>query len=67
MAHHVNGCREDISPDTEISHHGSNDLKSGDTSEKIATDIVSLALTIQSEKTKAFISGLTIRNDNLDK
>ena len=37
------------------------------TSEKIATDIINVALTIQSEKTKVFISGLIIRNDNLDK
>ena len=29
--------------------------------------MVNLALTIQSEKNKVFISGLTIRNDNLDK
>ena len=43
------------------------DLKSGNLSQKIATDIVNLALTIRSEKTKVFISGLTIRNDNLDK
>ena len=42
-------------------------MKSGNTSEKIATDIVNLALTIQNEKTKVFISGLTIRNDNLEK
>ena len=67
MIHHVKGCLEDISPDTVILHHGTNDLKSGNTSEKIATDIVNLALTIQNEKTKVFISGLTIRNDNLDK
>ena len=67
MIHHVKGCLEDISPDTVILHHGTNDLKSGNTSEKIATDIVNLALTIQNEKTKVFISGLTIRNDNHDK
>ena len=54
LSHHVKGCLEDISPDTVILHHGTNDLKSGNTSEKIATD-------------KVFISGLTIRNDNLDK
>ena len=54
MTHHVKGCLEDISPDTVSLHHGTNDLKSGNTSEKIATD-------------KVFISGLTIRNDNLDK
>ena len=67
MIHYVKGCLEDISSDTVILHHGTNDLKSGNTSEKIATDIVNLALTIQNEKTKVFISGLTIRNDNLDK
>ena len=67
MIHHIKGCLEDISPDTVILHHGTNDLKSGNTSEKIATDIVNLALTIQNEKTNVFISGLTIRNDNLDK
>ena len=67
MVHHVKGCLEGISPDTVILHHRTNDLKSGNTSEKIAADIVNLALTIQSEKNKVFISGLTIRNDNLDK
>ena len=46
MVHHVKGCLEDISPDTIILHHGTNDLKSGNTSEKIATNIVNLALTI---------------------
>ena len=65
--YHVKECLEDISPDTVILHHVTNDLESGNTSEKIATDIVNLALTIQNEKTKVFISGLTIRNDSLDK
>ena len=67
VIHHVKGWVEDIWPDTVILHHGTNDIKSGNTSEKIATDIVNLALTIQSEKTKVFISGLTTTNDNLDK
>ena len=65
--HHVEGCLEDISPVTVILHHGTIDLKSGNTSENIATYIVKLALTIQSEKNKVFISGLIMRNDNLDK
>ena len=56
MAHHVKGCLEGISPDTVILNHGTNNLKSGNTSEKIATDKVNL-------KTKFFISGLTVRND----
>ena len=38
MIHHVKGCLEDISPDTIIFHNVTNDLKSGNTSEKIATD-----------------------------
>ena len=67
MAHHVKGCLEDISPDTVILHHGTNDLKSSNTSEKIAADIVNLVLTIQNEKTKVFTSGLTVRKDDLDK
>ena len=32
LLHHVKGCLEDISPDTVILHHGTNDLKSGNTS-----------------------------------
>ena len=63
MVHYVKRCL----PNTVILHHGTNDLKSGNTSEKIATDIVNLALTIQNEKNKVFISGLIIRNNNLDK
>ena len=67
MAHHVKGYLEGISPDTVILHHGTNDLKSGNTSEKTATAIIKLALTIQIEKNKVFISGLTIGNDFLHK
>ena len=67
MAHHVKGYLGGISPDTVILHHGSNDLKSGDTSEKTATTIIKLALTIQIEKNKVFISGLTIGNEFLHK
>ena len=54
MAHRLKGCLGDISPDTAILHHGKNHLKSGNTSEKTATDIVNLALTIQSEKKTKF-------------
>ena len=67
MAHHVKGYLEGISPDTVILHHGTNDLKSGNTSEKTATAIIKLALTIQIEKNKVFISGLTIGNEFLHK
>ena len=67
MVHNVKGWLEHISADTVILHHGANDLKSGNTSEKIATNKANLALTVQRGKTKVFISGWTIRNDNLDK
>ena len=67
MAHHVKGYLGGISPNIVILHHGTNDLKSGDTSEKTATAIIKLALTIQIEKNKVFISGLTIGNDFLRK
>ena len=67
MVHYVKECLEDISPDTVMLHHETNDLKNVNTSEKIATGIVNLALTIQSEKIKVLISGLTIRNENRDK
>ena len=67
MAHHVKWYLEGISPDTVILHHGTDDLKSGNTSEKTATAIIKLALTIQIEKNKVFISGLTIGNEFLHK
>ena len=40
MIHYVKACLEDISPDTVILYHGTNDLKRGNTLEKIATDKV---------------------------
>ena len=63
MAHHVKECLDDISPDIVILYHGTKDLKSCYTSAKIVADMVNLALTIRSEKTKVF----TIRNENLNK
>ena len=67
MIHHVKGCLEDMSQDTVILHQEIDNFKIGNTLEKLATNIVNLALTIQIEKTKVFILGLTIRNNNLDK
>ena len=67
MAHRVKSCLEDISLDTVILQHGANDLNSSNTADKIVTLTVNLALTIQSETTKVFISGLTIENDSLDR
>ena len=67
IAHYIKACLGDISPGTLILYHRRNDLKSGNTSEKIGIDIVNFASTIQSEKTKVFIAGLTISNDKFHK
>ena len=67
MKHHLKGCLEDSSPDNIILHHEINNLKSADNSEKIASDIVNLGLSVKNEKTKVYISSLVIRNDKLDK
>ena len=61
MKHHLKGCLEDSSPDNIILHHGTNN------SEKIASDIVNLVLSVKNEKTKVYTSSLVIRNDKLDK
>ena len=53
MTHHVKEFLGNISPDTVILHYGTNHLKSGNTSEKIATDMVNLALTIEREKNQS--------------
>ena len=67
MKHHLKGCLEDTSPDNLILHHGTNNLKSDDNSEKIASDIVDLGLSVKNEKTMVYISSLIIRNDKLIK
>ena len=67
MKQHLKGCLEDTSPDNLILHHGTNNLKSDDNSEKIASDIVDLGLSVKNEKTMVYISSLIIRNDKLDK
>lgn len=67
MTHHVKESLEDMSSDTVISQQETNDLKSGNTSQRISIDSVNLALSIKVKKTKIFISVLTMKNDNLDK
>ena len=67
MVYHVKWYLKDVSLDTVILHHETNDLKSGNASKRIATDRFNLALTVQNEKNKVFILGLTIRNDNFNK
>ena len=67
MKHHLKGCLEDSSPNSIILRHGTNNLKSDNNSEKIASDIVNLGLSVKNEKTMVYISSLVIRNDKLDK
>ena len=63
MAHHVKGCLGDISPDTIILHHETNDMKIGNAAEKIANNRSNLAVNIRSEKTKVLISKLKFLNN----
>ena len=67
MKHHLKGCLEDSSPNSIILRCGTNNLKSDDNSEKIASDIVNLGLSVKNEKTMIYISSLVIRNEKLDK
>ena len=67
MKHHLEGCLEDTSSDNVILHHGTNNLKSDDNSEKIASNIVDLGLSVNNEKSMVYISSLIIRNDELHK
>ena len=67
MKHYLKACLEDSSPDNKILHHGTNNLKSDDNSEKIASDIVDLGLSVKNEKTMVYISSLVISYDKLDK
>ena len=67
MKHHLEGCLEDTSSDNVILHHGTNNLKSDDNSEKIASDIIDLGISVKNGKAMVYISSLVIRNDKLDK
>ena len=67
MAHYVKECLEDIPPDTVILYHGTSDMNIDNTSVKIATNIVNLASTIQSGKSKIFISGMITRKTFINK
>ena len=60
VKHHVKGCVEDIWPDTVILHHGTNAIKSGNTSEKIATDINYTKWKNQSFTFQDWLSEMTI-------
>ena len=67
MKHYLKGCLEDSSPDNIILHHGTNNPKSDNNSEKISRDIVNLGLSVKNEMTMVYISSSVIRNDKLYK
>ena len=50
MKHHVMGCLEDGSPDAILLHHGTNDLRSEESAEEIASDIINVALSAKNKK-----------------
>ena len=49
MKHHLKGCLEDSSPDNIVLHHGANNLKSDNNSEKICV-VVNLGLSVKKWK-----------------
>ena len=50
MKHHVMGCLEDGSPDAILLHHGTNDLRSEESAEEIASNIINVALSAKNKK-----------------
>ena len=51
MNSHVIGCLEDESPDTILLHRGTNDLENEESAEKIASNIINVALSGKNKKT----------------
>ena len=52
--------------DLHIIHVGSNDLRSEKTAEEIATNITNLAKFIKNENNEIIVSGIIVRNDNME-
>ena len=50
MKHDVVGCLEDESSDTILLHHGTSDLRSEESSEKIASNIINVALSAKNKR-----------------
>ena len=55
MKHQVMGCLEDGSPDTILLHHGTNDLRNEESAEKIASNIINVALSAKNKKKTLFM------------
>ena len=50
MKHHVMGCLEDESTDAILLHPGTNDFRSEESAEKIASNIINVALSAKNKK-----------------
>ena len=66
MHNHAKPTIPDFDPDRIILYCGTNDLNSNRTCSQIAIEIVDLALSLKSGKTKISISLLTSRSDKLN-
>ena len=62
MKHHIMVCLEDGPPDTILLHHGTNDLRSEEPAEKIASNIINVVFSAKNKNT-VYVSGLIVRND----
>ena len=60
-------CLEDESPDTLLLHHVTIDPRSQELAERIANDIINVALSAKYKKNTVYVSGLTVRNDKYDR
>ena len=60
------GCLEDESPDTILLRHGTNDLKSKKSAEKIASNI-NVTLSAKNKRNTVYVSELTVRNSKDDR
>ena len=56
IKHHVMGCLKEGSSDTILLHHGTNDLKSEESAEKISSNIVNVALSAEIKKNTVYVS-----------
>ena len=60
VKHHVRGCLEGSSPDAAILYFRANNLKNNKDPEDIATDIISLSISVKNEKKTLVVSGITV-------
>ena len=61
------GCLEDESPDTLLLHYATIDPRTKELAERIANDIINVALSAKNKKSTVYVSGLTVRNHKYDR